>query len=104
MHSLKPLLPKLLVSYKRYYFINKNQVRITLDTDLTYTRIHSGIYQINKAKELTRDLCILEIKVNNKDALVTNNQVNQFLKMFKFRISKFSKYCDAVECLRLIDI
>ena len=100
---LKPSKPRLLVSYSRHYFIDKNETRVTLDTDIVYTKISLGDNEILKGKNLERNLCILEMKVNSTDTLASSRAPNQFLSMFNFRVEKFSKYCDAVERLELID-
>lgn len=102
--ALKPLKPKLLVSYKRHYFSNNNQLRVTLDQEITYSRIHSVNSKIQEGRKIKRNLCILEIKAIADDSLENNHEANKFLKSFKFRIRKFSKFCDAVESLGLIDI
>lgn len=100
---LKPSQPRLLVSYSRHYFIDRNEIRVTLDTDIRYTKIILGNNEVLTGRSLGRNLCILEMKVNCSDTLVSTRRPNEFLAMFNFRVEKFSKYCDAVEKLELID-
>jgi SPX domain protein involved in polyphosphate accumulation len=87
--------PTLLNRYVREYFISDDQkFRITLDKDMTYYRIHSGMNDFNVCHHFKNDL-ILEIKYDPEN----ENFINQISQHFPFRVTKSSKYVLGVQNL-----
>ena len=94
--TVLPMLnPSLLNRYHRQYFISFNHnFRLTVDDELTYFGIGSGLN--NFMEKHVNDDVIVELKYDNKHdgkdaAYVTNN--------LPFRLSKSSKYVNGFEML-----
>lgn len=85
--ELKKLIPSSFNSYKRKYFENqKHDLRITLDYDMVFQRMLSEkLIPIKNPKDKT---IIMEVKYSSEN----EKELNELLKYFPLRISKFSKY------------
>lgn len=87
--------PTLLNRYVRQYFISDdNKIRITLDKDLSFFRIHAGKNLFKTSYHLSNDL-IMEMKYDPGDEF-TADEISQG---FPFRITKSSKYVTGVQNL-----
>ena len=78
--------PKILVSYNRSYYSYK-KYRITIDRDITFK-------EFNSSNELRLTKNILEIKTS----LYSSEEVK---KIFPWRHSRFSKYCEGIIALNI---
>ena len=78
--------PKINVTYEREYFL-LNQTRVTLDKNITYSNMN-----LVKSK-FSEPLSVVEFKSNINDEMNINNY---FLSN---SISRFSKYCRAVNAI-----
>ena len=90
--------PNLAVSYKRDYLISSdNLTRLTFDYDIRFAKIlnYGNQYKINCWKPAENS--VLEIKYNAK----TSNQffVSKLAEQLNLNLSRFSKYCQAVQYL-----
>ena len=74
------LKPKVLISYKREYFLFEN-IRLTFDTDIKYENLQS----INNCIMIERE-CVMEVKSNYKTG------DDYILKLVNYPTSRFSKY------------
>jgi len=90
--------PTLMNRYVREYFISDdNKIRITLDKNLSFFRIHSGKNYFMISYHLSNDV-IMEMKYNPEDDPI----VNSISQDFPFRITKSSKYVIGVQNLYAI--
>jgi len=90
--------PTLLNRYLREYFVSDdNKIRITLDKDLSFFRIHSGKNYFRINYHLSSDL-IMEMKYDPVDEPIANS----ISQDFPFRITKSSKYVIGVQNLYAI--
>lgn len=93
MMILRMLKPSLLNRYNRQYFISfNNNFRLTIDDELTYYGVGSGLN--NFLEKHTNDDIIVELKYDNlhegkESSYITNN--------LPFRLTKSSKYVDGFE-------
>ncbi len=79
--------PNYIVTYEREY-AKLNDVRISIDKNLIYKNFKNNtFFRDNKS--------IVEIKTS------INKNVDELMRMFPFQRVRFSKYCFAVEALRL---
>ena len=81
--------PKVKVSYKRSYFKIFN-IRLTLDQNIEFIKYNSTVSPVAERS------FIAEIKSNNIKNIKYINE------KFKFNKTRFSKYCKAVEKLKII--
>ena len=84
----KKLYSKLYICYRRYYFENASQERITYDDKICFNRINFEIknFQFNIIKRIYSPKCITEIKYKNI------NSLKQFeTEFFPIRYSKYSE-------------
>ena len=94
-NELLTLYPSLLNRDMREYFISDDgKIRITLDNDLSFFRIHAGKNNFMVSYHLPGDL-IMEMKYTPEDDHIANI-VSQH---FPFRITKSSKYVTGVQNL-----
>ena len=98
-----PLMAKTFVNYEREYFETQDKTRVTLDTN-----IHYGIPEIDKnnlnvTRKVKSNQQILEIKIDLNNFQKSTILINDFLNFYEIKTNKFSKYCDSVETLGLID-
>ncbi len=84
--------PKIIVTYKRDYFVYKSH-RITFDENIQYGKF--DILQKNLVLSSTNDI-IIEVKNNN---ISKSNEIDE---IFPFAKTRFSKYTNGVDQLRLI--
>ena len=73
--------PKVVILYKREYFIFQNKLRVTLDKDIEYYKYNAPLKKIKNNK------IVMEVK--NTDRVCSNIIINQF-PFIKIRFSKFS--------------
>ena len=93
-NNLKGLNLSLLNSYKRRYFLSKDEnFRITIDYDITYFDL-SNCTLLKSAHKINEHSMILELKYN-KD---WEKKANEITNQFPFRLSKYSKYISGIEC------
>lgn len=90
--------PNLAVSYKRDYLISSDHLtRLTFDYDLRFAKIlnYGNQYKINCWKPAENS--VLEIKYNEN----TSNQffLSKLAEQLNLNLSRFSKYCQAVQYL-----
>ena len=78
--------PNLVVSYTREY-LEKDDVRITYDTNINYNLFKKNI----KKKDHN---IIVELKTS------INKDLNHLIKEFPFQEIRFSKYCNGIEILQ----
>ena len=94
-NKLKSLRPVTANSYLRKYFMSANgRFRITLDSELWYYRLESFRNQFLQ-KEMDRQHVILELKYNEE----LDDNANIISNFFPFRVTKNSKYVQAVELM-----
>ena len=90
--------PIVLNAYQRIYFLSgSGKFRVTLDSDLYSCRIgprHNSFIQENINKKDS----IVELKYNKED----DKEASQVSSKFKFRMTKSSKYVEAVENIYLL--
>ncbi len=87
MNEIKVMLPVLLNSYERKYFLSADKrYRLTLDNAMQY---------YNKQSKEKQDGVILELKYN----MDADNEVDQVTNEFSFRLTKSSKYVTGIELL-----
>ena len=79
------LKPKIEISYLRSYYIFKNKVRITFDRNLNYKLLEK---LITNKKKLSDNICVIEIKFEEKDNLIAKEIIDNSL----FVPKRFSKY------------
>ena len=82
------LIPTLFVSYKRKYFVYKNNSRLTLDENIKYSALNRETKILNLYRP---EISILEIKKNIND----NSVIYQ--SFFGARIARYSKYCEGIK-------
>jgi SPX domain protein involved in polyphosphate accumulation len=83
--------PTALVKYRRRYFQLKN-VRITIDTDITYFSVNESNWKFTREAMDSRN--VLEFKYENvlvQDLMELPNLEN---------IKRFSKYCNAIDAIK----
>jgi len=98
-----PLSAKTFVNYEREYFECQDIFRITLDTKINY-----GIPEIDKkkfhvARQVISNQKVLEIKIELENYQKSTLLINNFLNFYEIKTNKFSKYCNSIETLGLID-
>ena len=81
-------MPLLNVIYEREY-LKKDDIRITIDTDITYN-IHNN--EVTKKDENI----IVELKTSK------NNDIDDIFEKFPYPEIRFSKYCNGIELLNKI--
>jgi SPX domain protein involved in polyphosphate accumulation len=97
-NELLTLYPTLMNRYVRQYFISDDKkIRITLDKDLSFFRIHAGENFFKVSYHLSEDV-IMEMKYDPGNETIAND-VSQG---FPFRITKSSKYVTGVQKLFVI--
>jgi SPX domain protein involved in polyphosphate accumulation len=85
------LIPTVVVSYKRKYFESfDKKVRATIDYDMTFYKTDKNMVVKDKVKVPDT---ILELKYDH----MWNDIVSEISNSFPFRMTKYSKYCNAVE-------
>ena len=82
------LIPTLLVSYKRKYFIDNKSNRYTVDSSICYTSLNRNF---NKRFSKKVDYSILEVKRS-----IDNLEVND-ASTFGPNITRYSKYCEGIK-------
>ena len=82
------LIPTLLVSYKRKYFIDNKSNRYTIDSSIFYTSLNRNF---NKRFSKKVDYSILEVKKS-----IDNLEVND-ASTFGPNITRYSKYCEGIK-------
>ena len=94
-NQLLGILPVVATSYRRRYWLSRDRrYRLTLDTDLTYYRIHpTGIEMATSRADL--DLRVLELKYGRADDF----EVDRIVQHLPWRLGRNSKYARAVELL-----
>tara|TARA_B100000767_G_C19765665_1_gene537368 strand:- start:326 stop:934 length:609 start_codon:yes stop_codon:yes gene_type:complete len=83
--------PKTIVSYVRSYY-SVDQFRVTLDENLSFSVFDRDLLKKNI---FFSDNIIVEIKNNNIQEL------DNMKKIFPFKETRFSKYCQSIEALNL---
>ena len=94
--------PKLIISYKRYYFYNiEKDIRITLDFDIKTSLLKKYNFQINTSNWFEFQDCVLEVKylANDKCEKSQVNLIHSISKQFNLLLSRHSKYCNSVALL-----
>ena len=94
--------PKLIISYKRYYFYNiEKDIRITLDFDIKTSLLKKYNFQINTSNWFEFQDCVLEVKylANDKCEKSQVYLINSISKQFNLLLSRHSKYCNSVALL-----
>jgi SPX domain protein involved in polyphosphate accumulation len=91
--------PTLLNRYVREYFISDDgKIRITLDRDLSFYRIHSGKNFFKTNYHVSNDL-IMEMKYDPAD----EPEAEAISQNFPFRVTKSSKYVTGIQFLFSIE-
>ena len=80
--------PQVKISYIRSYFENNNGYRITLEKNIKYYKLDK---KINILKFHTSDNSIVELKIDDKI------DYGYLLKKSLNQVTRFSKYCDAID-------
>jgi SPX domain protein involved in polyphosphate accumulation len=90
------LSPTLINSYRRMYFVSgSGKVRLTLDTDLEYTRVHVLWHSaLEKVRE--QETTIVELKYDVAD----EDRIDQVSSLFPFRVTRSSKYIMGLDRLQ----
>lgn len=97
------LKPKLIISYRRKYFLSScNLFRFTLDSDIKFKIFDATNikYSLNQYNFFSLNQNILEIKYSINDEV----KASQFSRKLPARLSSSSKYLMALDYLGLIDI
>tara|TARA_B100000700_G_scaffold323698_1_gene428005 strand:+ start:573 stop:1265 length:693 start_codon:yes stop_codon:yes gene_type:complete len=93
------LIPTVRISYTRQYLMDsKNDLRITLDTDIVSTPLIGSSELAFDYISGAFDYCVLEVKYG-KDALI---DYSKFIKRLPFRLTRHSKYLSALETFNLV--
>ncbi len=84
--------PKLLVSYRRYYF-SSTIGSVTIDKNINYQKINNNLK--TSSGKINDHKTILELKINE-------NNFDKFkaLKFFNFQESRNSKYCNGINLFK----
>ena len=94
--------PKIMVSYKRRYFLYKDrQLRITVDYDIEFMKTNlllENIYIENK-RPFNRN--VIEIKYSDSYE-IDEKLIKSICNNFGTQLSRFSKYCSGIEMMNLI--
>ena len=91
--------PIVYVEYKRNYFISSDkELRITFDKSINFSRIKNKENSFELDKKFKFNSSVIEIKYN-RDYNPNKVFVNSLFERFNLTISKFSKYCNAIEAL-----
>lgn len=89
--NLKWFRPTLINSYERYYFENQiSQVRVTLDTNLTYYGVLRSHQLVKNTSD--QDHVVLEVKY----PLSQQKLVKSIMQLFPYRLNRKSKYASGV--------
>ncbi len=93
LESVKMVVPTLLNSYSRTYYLSAdNRFRITLDFDLLYHKIDKRFNNFDK-KPVKDKNKIVELKYG----LAEDNDAKKISTQFSFRLNKNSKYVNGVD-------
>lgn len=96
LESVKTVIPTLLNSYQRKYFLSADgRFRITLDYDLLYHRIDKTFQNLDVKPE-PDDNTIVELKYGLND----DDIANRISTEFPFRLNKNSKYVNGVNTIK----
>ena len=93
--ALQHFVPTLLNRYQRKYYLSANKkFRLTLDTNVTYTRIsrHQNYFM---RRVIDRDNVIMELKYEIED----DQHVSWINTYFPFRMTKNAKYVNGIDRL-----
>ena len=99
-NTLKPLL---MVNYDREYYLFKNNLRITLDNNLEFTKVSLSDNKFKYYNKIKTNFAILEFKFAAKRNEEVINNINKIIKNNFLFIEKYSKYIDGVEKLRIVN-
>lgn len=94
--------PKIMVSYKRRYFLFKDrQLRLTVDYDIEFmkTNLHLKNIYIENKRSFNRD--VIEMKYSDSYE-INKNLIKSICNNFEIQLSRFSKYCSGIEMMNLI--
>ena len=100
LNLLFTLKPKILISYKRKYFISEcNRFRFTLDNDIGFKSVseNSILKSINQNMLFKQPYKILELKYLKSEEI----KASALCQMLPARLTSFSKYSSALQILGL---
>jgi len=96
LKKINLMVPTLLNSYKRKYFISANKLhRITLDKNLIFFKINKQGNNKFLNKIIDDETFIFELKCLEKDG----HDVEKITNKFPFRLNKSSKYVSGIELI-----
>ncbi len=94
-HDIKQSVPTLLNRYKReYYSTGDEKFRITIDSQMCFSKIHSG-HNSFLDFQYHHEGVVVEMKYNDN----CDNDARNIMKLFPFRMTKNSKYVNGIDML-----
>ncbi len=95
----KSFLPVSYINYSRRYFIsNDGKTRITLDEDITYSKVNSNTKNLYVNSEIPDQVCVVEVKFDEENQLA-NKSITKISSYINSPLTRNSKYCNSIECL-----
>ncbi len=87
-------MPASLTRYRRLYYLSADRrFRLTLDTDLSFYRVRTGLAAARPLSRTRSGGTVIEVKYGSGD----DEAARPVLEALPFRWSRFSKYCAAFE-------